>query len=177
MFRRCFRCINKILIYEKTYCAWLILLNCATRSLWSMLWLFKVVGIYVRRVAYIYNHIWLGMSNQRWLSYWKMVYGNIHSQMLWPMFLSLILLELSRLFRFAMNNLYIVLNFLSCFMTLRSICHFLFLWKVNSNCSIHTSRFIIEEEVLWDFHKYWMLVRPCCFYIFEILNKILRPKV
>jgi hypothetical protein len=56
-------------------------------------------------------------------------------------------------------------------------CHFLFIWKVNSNCSIHMSKLIIEEEVLWNFHKYWMLGRPCCLYIFEILNKILRPKV
>jgi hypothetical protein len=84
------------------------------------------------------------------LSYWKMVYANIHSHMLWPMFLSLILLELSRLFWCVMNNLYIVLKFVSCFMTLGSICHFLFIWKVNINCSILMFRLIIKEEVSWE---------------------------
>jgi hypothetical protein len=84
------------------------------------------------------------------LSYWKMVYGNITSHMFWPMFLSLILLELSRLFWCAMNDLYIVLNFLSSFMTLGSICHFLFIRKVNSNCSLLMFRLIIEDEVLWE---------------------------
>lgn len=136
-------------------------------------WVFVLEGLHLSIITFEWVcQIKSGLSN------WKMVYGNIHSHvMLWPMFLSLILLKLSRLFLCVINNLYIILKVLSCFMTLGSICHFLFVWKVNSNCSIHMSRLIIEEEVLWNFHKYWMLVRPCCLYIFEILNKILRPKV
>jgi hypothetical protein len=43
-----------------------------------MLWLFKVMGIYARRVASISNHIWLGSQIKGGVSYWKMVYGNIH---------------------------------------------------------------------------------------------------
>jgi hypothetical protein len=83
-----------------------------------------------------YVIIMLYMSNQRWA---KLLEDGICKYSFTYVMTNIFIFDLVRIVRLfwcAMNNLYIVLKFSPRFMTLRSICHFLFIWKVNSNCSI-----------------------------------------